>query len=377
MNKFLLFLLFVLSPLLASKDIASIVVLCEIILLIIIGTKLKTFNLKSTNKFFLLSFVWMFICGLVCIELDSAIRIFQFAGCYFSLKVASSLHWRNNDFLFIRKIIIILIFCALIHTLLSRTFSHNQFVFLNSNVCAVTFYCWIVLLTFIDKSLSIYTILLLFLIYTTTARADFFCALFFFILIFLFVKNKYIKEKTITLFWIEIILMVVFVIIYPTLLEYDIGQAINEESQIYTGKELMSGRNRIWVLIFESALNSPVYGYGLAAIPESLYQISISSHNTFLQILMQQGFVGLGLFLLLIWTIIKELNIRNTNINVVISISFLFTLIIHECFEVCLTQNLMFIGLMFWFFIGIGLNGINEPIQNTHKYSHNHNVVTK
>jgi len=73
--------------------------------------------------------------------------------------------------------------------------------------------------------------------------------------------------------------------------------------------EFTAGRISLWKNGFRLFLDSPVYGHGQATfIPlmKKNFRISGNSHNDYLLYLVHHGVIGLGLFLMVLWTLFRE-----------------------------------------------------------------------
>lgn len=129
--------------------------------------------------------------------------------------------------------------------------------------------------------------------------------------------------------------------------------------QEYTGKPVTSGRERIWPDIVAAILEKPYLGSG-AGIHPSNYIIAyagmyeLSAHNLFLQIALQTGFLGLGLFLLLIWTVWLSFWPGRRDSIVRLCGAFTLAVVVHQTFEVSLTENAVYLGVLQWLIMGIG-----------------------
>ena len=239
----------------------------------------------------------------------------------------------------------------------TQSFRENVFIYENPNCYAGILICWIAPFLIFWNSISKYAIAgLLILLYSTSARADLACA---FLLLsttaLLTIQPAFVKRLRMV-FWIEIFVLFAFVLIYPLLLEYNMGVVLDEYSQEHMGKQLLSGRNQIWLLVFESIGQSPVIGWGLSTVPKTLYGITLSCHNLFLQVALQEGIIGVLLLIAILYYILKNLVSRPITRCSITSMCVVFMILLHECFEISLTQNLLYIGLMMWFLLGLGLN---------------------
>lgn len=116
-------------------------------------------------------------------------------------------------------------------------------------------------------------------------------------------------------------------------------------------KTPLSGRDVIWFDII-STLDSDGYrGFGLGSLPGGLLEghyEGLSAHNGFLQILYQCGAVGLAAFLVACALVIVALSRRDDR---GIGVAILLGALIHEMFEVVLTQNHFGSGLLLWLIV--------------------------
>ena len=113
-------------------------------------------------------------------------------------------------------------------------------------------------------------------------------------------------------------------------------------------KSPFSGRNIIWLDIFVELEANGYRGFGLGSLPgeilEGHYE-GLSAHNGFMQIFYQAGATGLVVFLVLVATTLVAASKRHDNGA---SVAILLGALLHEMFEVALTQNHFGSGLLLW-----------------------------
>lgn len=144
------------------------------------------------------------------------------------------------------------------------------------------------------------------------------------------------------------------------------GQNLNNLALQYTGIGLFSGRNLIWPAYIFLVIQRPFLGYGFGdalgsflgglGLPPNL--LGLSAHNLYLMVATQTGVMGvisLLLFLGAIWWCIYRN--RYTPIGAVVGSAYL-TILFNEMFEVSLTQNNLYVILLVWFLIGLGMQTI-------------------
>jgi len=152
-----------------------------------------------------------------------------------------------------------------------------------------------------------------------------------------------------------------FIFVYPKLIYWSKFPVVSEFVYTYTGKRLLSGRDRIWEQLTELINKKPILGHGTGTIPEDVIGISLSSHNLYLQTALQNGYLGLSLLFILFFIVWKSFWHSRKEYSTRLSASFFIGILVYQSFEVVLTQNKMDTALMFWFIISIGVsNSINH-----------------
>ncbi|GKV64674.1 hypothetical protein NCCP2331_08270 [Sporosarcina sp. NCCP-2331] len=118
----------------------------------------------------------------------------------------------------------------------------------------------------------------------------------------------------------------------------------------------MSGREAIWVPLIEIINNHPFIGHGPGVTTEHVMSLDFSSHNLYLQVALQNGYIGLALLLLLFFIIwISFWKVRKDNTIKLVS-SFFIAILIHQLFEVSFTQNQLTVGMLQWLIISVGFS---------------------
>lgn len=111
------------------------------------------------------------------------------------------------------------------------------------------------------------------------------------------------------------------------------------------GKDLtFSGRTQIWNAAFKLIVTNPIVGYGSTASRNIVF--GISAHNIILQIILESGFVGLFLFLLIFYKCIFANKYQNFSISVLIMGSFI--IMISLMFEVYSLEYLFVILILIY-----------------------------
>lgn len=166
------------------------------------------------------------------------------------------------------------------------------------------------------------------------------------------------------LFWVTIYsgyLMIIGVMVVLAIISSfnisDYGQLAIK----YTGADLTTGREKIWLPVFEKVLEKPFLGYGLGINARQLIGAEVNSaHNLYLQTAMQSGFLGLlsiiGIFHM-IWS--RLLSLKD-NKSARLTAAFFVGILVHQTFEVALFSNQIYLGIIFWHILAMGYNAKNE-----------------
>lgn len=163
------------------------------------------------------------------------------------------------------------------------------------------------------------------------------------------------KALYITYFIIVFVAVFGFTLIYMHLNTTDLGVSLNQLFREYTGGNFFSGRDKIWLSAFEYIKTKPIIGFGIDNGILRLAGITKSTHNTYIHLLLQGGFmmlVSFFMFLLAIW--VRFFDYLENEI-VALSASYLVGILVYINFEVTLVGNSTVVALFMWFVLSIGL----------------------
>lgn len=146
-------------------------------------------------------------------------------------------------------------------------------------------------------------------------------------------------------------------IIYPNLNKYSFFKPLSEFILKYTGKSLFTGRNKIWMKLGEIIKGRIWLGHGSGVEPGTFLNTTLSAHNLYIQTGLQTGIIGILLLVLAMFFVWKSFLGARKDIRTALASCFFISILIHQVFEVTLTQNQFGIGLLQWMIIGFGLNG--------------------
>ena len=357
---------FILLPFLSLTALGSSSILAVIAIVLIggfliyRGASLGAVKVSSVAIAFAALFAWMVILLPLDPSLSALLRIVQFVSC--AIVFAFAVFARKSAFA-VRVLqvsvaaMLTLVFAAWIFE--GMPFSNYMCFWDNANVFSFVVFCWaaVLLVNFNRASIPFLAISVL-LIFVSSARTT---ALAFAVLVlmWLYLRGKVLdvrmKRRIRILFVVVCVLIALFMIFYIATYNTSLGVYLDELSRQYLHKGFYSGRQRLWGGIFQAINESPFFGQGLSALPADFLDTGLSSHNLYLQVLLQSGYVGLFLLIVLLWLIMERLMSQPMDNNVALSIAMIVAVVIQETFEVCLLQNHLMVGLMMWMIIGVGI----------------------
>lgn len=367
-----LLVLFLSPMLLAFGNIGTICVFVCILSLLLFSLVIKKdFLDKATQKQYnkiILSFymyiMWLFIAMIWGgIDFVSIIRIVQFVGCASAFSLAAKYPFRPSHFKAVYLLIELELMVCVLFWLYSKCPVFNYaFFYTNPNVFAMILLSWIVIFSLKrEKKLmdKIALILCIFFLIFTTARATIVSMGVFVFYNYFVDKSKMDINKTIIsiLMYFEVLIIIFMILMYTNLPNTELGNQLQVFSVTHFHKNFFSGRHMVWKSLLQYIKAKPYIGYGLATVPSSLIgNIKYSSHNIYIQTAIQMGLIGVFFLIMIFNSIICMCANNHSNSMRSIVLTFMFILIFHECFEITLTQNLVSIGLVSWFIMGIGCN---------------------
>lgn len=361
MQYLVLFLLFVISPLLYGSVLTNYIIALETVILILLSItqikKIKQYKLTDILLAVILYLTWMFgVLIIFSIEPMSIIRIIQFIGCISAFFVAATTKWRVKTIDLVARVVSVVILLMFIYWIVSGSnMSDFSLYYANPDTYCSLMFVFLAFLFFSTQRKSVISIAICFLLIVFTgARASLLAAVIFILMLYLFQSKKIVKRANLLLL-IEAVALFAFVIVYPMLMTLDIGSTLDEYSHQYFGKNFFSGRQILWVELIEKIVQSPIIGYGLSADPE-IVGFTKSSHNLYIQTALQSGIVGLSLLVVVLVSIYRRLVKIEENPYSILSACFIIAVLVHESLEICLTQNAIAFGFMIWFMMGLGCN---------------------
>lgn len=358
---FTLCLLLLISPLVSSNGIIKKIGISSLILSLLINATYSFIFLLKNQKIdkdlskiiliitlIILNYIYSHL--LIDVPFFSITRLSQLAVIFLFIFFFFNHNKTQEIPGFFYNISILILFIISIHWITHPQISGYKFIFENPNSFGA--FCSTLILSLFFKESGrkkpIVIIILLFFIYASSSRTALFCVFIFFI-IYNFNLFFYKKIFKILIFTFSITLP--FIVIYA-MVQIDL-QRYDDFFFQYTGKRLTSGRNYLWPMIFEKIKEKPFFGWGSGTNIHELTGLDLSTHNGYLQILLESGIFGLFLHSILI-ILIGYIFIKSKNKDhfTIFGFSIYTYLLIFQTFEVSMFQNNLTMSLPIWAMIG-------------------------
>lgn len=296
---------------------------------------------------------------------DGAERILQAAIFLLTLISFSRYGWAEQRLAVLRRVIAALMVLSLVYWALSgRVTNYYAAFYGHGNAFAVVVVCAIAIILLSCggyPSLQTYLLLALcgMLLMFANSRSAIVTTL---ILISLTALLAWLDRRGLScskvatvLFIAAIVAAGAFSILYPSLVGTPLGAELEQLSREVLNKNFFSGREVVWKMVLDATRGHELFGLGLGMVPSLIYETSFSSHNLYLQTIMQSGIVGMGLLISILWLVVRRLN-RLRGWPACVGVSLVVAILFHETLEVSLTQNNFDVGIMFWMLLGICLS---------------------
>lgn len=188
------------------------------------------------------------------------------------------------------------------------------------------------------------------------------------ILVIIHILNMVLKKiNTKTTYNIIFICVIIFTLsfinIYVKLPYTKLGIELNEYSRKISGENFFSGRNVIWKKILDSVQNNKLLGLTYSNDIELYYETELSTHNLYLWLILNGGYILLILFYIYMFSIWKKYfkNIKKEKTRIVASYFVGFMILVN--FELLLLTNNFIVSLFMWFIIAIGISLENNDCE--------------
>lgn len=152
-------------------------------------------------------------------------------------------------------------------------------------------------------------------------------------------------------------IIVVCLFVYVNAKSFGWYEVLNNFSQEYFGKNIDSSRPALWGEAISALGSDVLLGLGTGVQPDGIFA-GKSFHNSFLQILVQNGMIGLVLFVAALgalWMQIAEGQIKKATL---FALSVFAGILIYNCFETTLLCNKLALGFIEWMIVAYAIGGV-------------------
>lgn len=287
------------------------------------------------------------VFGFICTR--NKIHLSYFNGSYIlllvSLLVNKGFRWNLYSFENVGSGLLVFIFC--IHSIVviekkrSNSFTQNVIIILSY---FVTF-----LVIWMSKARTS-------LLSLTTILFIFFCLN----------KSLWCRRNIKLLFVILVCLIAIITISYMFIGSLPFYEQFNEISFSLFKKELNTSRPDLWKFEIARLQGSFLGGLGTGILPIFPYGVDEellgSFHNSFIQLLMQNGFIGLVMLIIILGKIWNQISKSIELLSIQFVIASFVGILLYNSFETTLLSNKFSIGMLEWMILGsgLGISNINQ-----------------
>lgn len=198
-------------------------------------------------------------------------------------------------------------------------------------------------------------IALMFFVFILSSRTAFFT---FILILLLYAFLCFVRFRTKTLniaYWLLVFVFVFVITIYTNIQNFSWYNEVNQYSLEFFGKNLDSSRPFLWSSELARLKDDLFIGLGTGVLPQLEHYADSSFHNTYIQLLMQNGLIGLGCLLVYLNNLWKIITCYiDTRLGKLL-LAVLVGMLIYNCFEVTLLSNKIFVGIVQWYGLVLGI----------------------
>lgn len=337
-------------------------------MLFILAFFLKYGISKNELNFILITFISYFLFLIVYAYLSSDNTGINMSSRILVLNLIliliSFMKWTKQKVLILPTMLAIYSIILFLKLITDGEVSNYAGFFLNPNILGVfiflTLYFHIIAYYFVVKKYKLFWLGIIFidisLIIVSSTRSVWLSLITGIMLLFIFQLNqRYKRIVHNSLFMFISLSSLSFPFIYISFYKSEFGWQFNNFIISLTGKSLFSGREKLWIELFEYIKFQPLLGYGPSTIPADLINTTLSSHNTYIQILLQTGIIGTMLFLLILFSIWNFLFIDKNSFPLKLTVAFFGGILVYSTFEISLVQGGYPINIMQWLVLSFGI----------------------
>lgn len=149
--------------------------------------------------------------------------------------------------------------------------------------------------------------------------------------------------------------------IYCYIDKFGFYDQINYYSEVLFNKNINSGRPALWKNeLSRINVDNMLLGIGTGTLPTMERYIGTSFHNSFIQMIIQNGVVFFCVFLLLIYYIVCQFERKKADPAISFCYAVVLGCMLYNCFETTLLQNKISIGIVQWAIIALGIARCKE-----------------
>ncbi|MGV0795810.1 O-antigen ligase family protein [Mycolicibacterium elephantis] len=135
----------------------------------------------------------------------------------------------------------------------------------------------------------------------------------------------------------------------------ELAVGIADRIEEWSDRRTNSGREYLWPRLLAQIDDNLFFGLGAGTLPRDLLSTTLSSHNYYIQVLLQVGIIGLALlllFLLAVWTILSKGETVAGRFGSALFLMF----VVHNSTETLMFQNTTLVAVPAWCAIGIAVS---------------------
>lgn len=176
------------------------------------------------------------------------------------------------------------------------------------------------------------------------------------IFILLWEKISIGRKRYNIIFSVIILLLFLLPIGYILLAWSNYSYALNEFAIKYTDSRFFSGRDVIWSNLLNYYVNHNIlFGGGHHISPNYVYNAELSSHNTYISVLIRTGILGSLLFFNFLRSIWKTYYSNKSKVSIKLSAVFFVVILLKQSSELSLIGNNISVTVLSWIVIAFGL----------------------
>lgn len=174
------------------------------------------------------------------------------------------------------------------------------------------------------------------------------------------------RNKTVFVsFWVALLVILISMpFLYLGITELDSAHELNSAIAGLSSKPLFSGRQQLWQKVLLALEGRFIFGVGPQYTFAEVFETTYSAHNGFLQLALQLGVAGLGVFVVFLFCLWLGFWKRRERPLARLGSAFFIGILIHECLEVTLLQNNLALGLIKWLALTAALTADWGPGQD-------------